>query len=324
MPSQPDTAREILSAPSDAPAPRRAAPCQPEPTAQRAAPVEFPLEASVGAAFEMVLRSGLAHLLANEAAALAGKDPEGIHQIRVAVRRMRSALRFFRKALDADGRRQARTELRWLAGALGPARDWDVLVTETLKRPALRAAARKAGAARLAEEPRAAAHAAAREALRSPRYGAAVLRLEALIADGGRGGSEKRAAFAGRPMADAAPKLIGRSDAAARAAGAQIARLDVAERHALRKQLKELRYAASFLRPLYPSKPAERYAACLGALQDVLGELNDYETARLLLGDRPDAAPLLAAAERQSAKTLIRLPEAWRGFRRAKRFWEID
>src|SRR5947209_9201684 len=61
---------------------------------------EFPLEASVGDAFRMVVRSCLAHLVANEGAALLGEDPEGVHQVRVAVRRLRSALRFFRRALD--------------------------------------------------------------------------------------------------------------------------------------------------------------------------------------------------------------------------------
>jgi CHAD domain-containing protein len=125
-------------------------------------------------------------------------------------------------------------------------------------------------------------------------------------------------------MADAAPVLIDRSHEEARAAGKHVTRLDPEERHALRKQLKELRYAAAFLRPLYPGKPAQRYVAALGRLQDVLGELNDYETARLLLpsGDKRTAG-LLAAAEIASAEALQGLPEAWRAFKRTGRFWLI-
>src|SRR3954451_21928503 len=110
-----DTASQIE------PPPELSGGVRPRPPAGKASlkppPFEFPLEASVGDAFRMVVRSCLAHLLANEGAALLGRDPEGVHQVRVAVRRLRSALRFFRRALDKEVRKRQRDELRWLAGA---------------------------------------------------------------------------------------------------------------------------------------------------------------------------------------------------------------
>ena len=323
MSSAADTARQI-EASSELPAGARLRPAAAKPSLKPPS-FEFPLEASVADAFRMVARSCLGHLLANEGAALLGQDPEGVHQVRVAVRRLRSALRFFRRALDKATRKRLRDELRWLAGALGPARDWDVLVTETIRRPSLVAAARNTGVARRAARPRAAAHEAAREALRSPRYAALVLALERLVElEEGWPATGKRAGFAAQPMADAARGVIAAADAAARKAGRRLAALAPAERHEFRKRLKELRYAASFLRPLYPGKPAQRYAAALADLQDVLGEINDYETARQLLQSAgAKLAPMIAALEEAADEASVRLPATWRSFRRASRFWEI-
>ena len=62
----------------------------------------------------------------------AARDPEDIHQLRVGVRRLRALVSVFKTVLSEEARVYLRAELAWLHGALGPARDWDVFILETL------------------------------------------------------------------------------------------------------------------------------------------------------------------------------------------------
>src|SRR6185312_11718307 len=73
----------------------------------------------------------LGHLLANQPAALAG-DPEGVHQVRVAVRRIRSALQLFSPHLESHAKSLFEGELRHAGQTIGEARDWDVFCGEIL------------------------------------------------------------------------------------------------------------------------------------------------------------------------------------------------
>ena len=68
------------------------------------------------------------HWLANVAAAIDGRDPEGIHQTRVGLRRLRSALSLFKKQIPPGQRSALNTEAKWLFGELGPVRDLDVFI----------------------------------------------------------------------------------------------------------------------------------------------------------------------------------------------------
>jgi CHAD domain-containing protein len=91
--------------------------------ASRLPPARRPAAEAVRA----VLADGLARLLANEAAARAG-DVEAVHQMRVAVRRLRSDLRTFRPLLQSDWANELSAALRPLAASLGAVRDLDVVV----------------------------------------------------------------------------------------------------------------------------------------------------------------------------------------------------
>jgi triphosphatase len=94
----------------------------------------------------------LNHLLRNEPVTLAG-EPEGIHQMRVAVRRLRSALTAVKPMLPVEHHRWASEELKWLTHSLAPARNWDVFVGDLLRtvsdalsnRPELQQLVRAAG-----------------------------------------------------------------------------------------------------------------------------------------------------------------------------------
>ena len=77
-------------------------------------------------------RNGFLHLRANEACIRARRNPEGLHQARVALRRLRSVFSAFRGLLPESDRRRIGADLRWIARRLGPARDWDVFAADLL------------------------------------------------------------------------------------------------------------------------------------------------------------------------------------------------
>ncbi|MBN8929776.1 MAG: CHAD domain-containing protein, partial [Rhodospirillales bacterium] len=104
---------------------------QPPPPRRLGAP-DLPGELSVAAAFGHVV-GHLTDVILHHAPVAADPRslPDAVHQARVAVRRLRSAIAVFRPAIGCDAVTEADRHLRMLARALGPARDWDVFMTET-------------------------------------------------------------------------------------------------------------------------------------------------------------------------------------------------
>ena len=236
-------------------------------------------------ALRHVVRGLLAELRAHAPGVLASDESRPVHRARVALRRMRSALQLMRRAERAP--RGAKAELRWLAGVLGEARDWDVLTESTL--PALLRAGGKPGSmarlARAAHRRRAVAHAEAREALSSARFRALVARLERWL-------REPVPAVDGQPpLRIFADKRLGKRRRRLLRDARELERNAPERRHRLRIDAKRLRYAVEFFQPLYPGPAAGRQVKGLRALQDALGAINDAATAaRLLEPLRPSAA----------------------------------
>src|SRR5262249_60681541 len=85
-----------------------------------------------GGGFAQFLRSALQQLVLNQPAAEDGRDPEGVHQIRIALRRLRCALTLLRPLAPSAMLASLRADAKWLAGALAGARSWDVFLGETL------------------------------------------------------------------------------------------------------------------------------------------------------------------------------------------------
>src|SRR5882724_2280613 len=160
------------------------APARPEPAG--AAPVRLLPEMSTRDAFAEIARNCLAQLRANEACARGRDDPEGVHQLRVAVRRLRALVGAYRSHIDDAIHAFLSDELRWLQRQLGPARDWDVFVDQGLARMRERLPSELALEAlrREAETLRQAAYETAIAALDAPRYTTLLLKL-ALWLDGG-------------------------------------------------------------------------------------------------------------------------------------------
>jgi len=309
------------------------------PSPQRAGRVRTGPEATLEAVIEASLASAFEQILANEEPARRGVDPEGVHQMRVGVRRLRSALSLFGAFLPAERSGPLREELRWLAGELGRARDLDVFTEETLL-PLRRMRPDDPHLKRLTNESeamRADAQALVREALDGDRYAKLTFRAGRFVY-----GREWRdqpltpvSARIFQPASTVARELLKRRYQKVRRHGRGPALAREADRHALRIQLKKLRYASEFLRGLFPGHGARRFLRRIRALQDRLGHLNDAAAARELLGAalqrvRRSTDPNLVAAAgfvegwsaRGAEQILEDLEPDWRSFARRRPFWK--
>jgi triphosphatase len=271
------TELSVMIRPGDLPARKRASAVRAKHRSIAAAHAEPPALDPVlsgDAALRQIGLASLDHISRNEPAVLAGID-EGIHQMRVAVRRLRATLSAFAKLLPEEHRQWASDELRWLADALGAARNLDVFETALLK-PAQRASVDPRALEplrRAAVRQRRAAHHTAANAVRSARYAALMLHLFRWFdACGWRGegaeGSEK-------PIGGVAARALQHRWRVAKKRGKGFAVQSVRQRHRLRIALKKLRYTAESLSALYPRNNTDRFTTRLKRLQDDLGHAND-------------------------------------------------
>jgi inorganic triphosphatase YgiF len=215
-----------------------------------AAPVTLDPAMSVEAALQGLGRHCLTHMLRNEPVMLAG-EPEGVHQMRVAVRRLRSVLSALKPMLPPEQHRWASDELKWLTHALGPARNWDTFA-DSLLRPLTESLSLEplVGAV---ERRRRAVFDDAKQAILSARYTKSTLLLFRWFA--GRGWREQpiseHASLPLAPVANIAPELIERCNRRARKRSKRFKQQTPAQRHQLRIALKKLRYITEFLESLF-------------------------------------------------------------------------
>jgi CHAD domain-containing protein len=288
-------------------------------------PSMTPLEA-----FRALCAASVRHLEGNRYGALAAADPEYLHQMRVALRRLRTAFELFADALPRPVAAELLEELRWLRRALGRARDWDVFLAGTL-RPALSRHPRHAGlrSVRAAcDDLSAEARSMARRALESRRYYALMRALRALTY--GDTPVSLRTTGAPRPLSMrryALAALIRK----ARKRGRRLARLDAGELHRLRKAVRRLRYGLLFLAPLLPEARVRPLAGAVEALQETLGALNDCAVGKELIeraraearGPQKRKARKLLAKRIAAARAGRRgeLEVRWEAFRAAEEEW---
>ncbi len=256
------------------------------PAATRAKRIELAKHASVDDAVAVIFAGCLEHWTANEAAALSGLDAEGVHEMRVALRRMRAAISDSRKFIPPAQVSWLKRETKWLETSLGSARDWDVFLSELLA-PVEAARPGDTGLTELrrtAEPERETGYAEARMAIRSSRYSALLARMRRwLSAKSWRDGSNGR----GKPLDGPAVKLAGwlltKRHKAVLKLGRDFKKLSPQERHRLRIALKKLRYTADFFCSLYQKKHEETYFHALAQMQNSLGHMNDIMVADHLL-----------------------------------------
>lgn len=303
--------------------------------AKKATPLALDAADSVATAFGKFARGCIDHLLDNQKCVVDRGSGAGVHQMRVALRRLRATLALFDKLLRPEIRAELKPELRWLAGELAAMRDWDVFFKETLPRCRMRTGDAKPARVvrKAAAEIRAAARQRAIAAINSPRYAALVLSLGIwLEAERWRAGmDERQMEIATRSIVEYARPLLARRARKLRKAGKRIERLSIEERHALRKRLKTLRYGAVCVAALFPGRRVKRTLAALGRMQDLLGAINDLAVARTLLTGLPAGsegalaeavAAIDGACAEQLEANLEKLPSAWRAFRKTEAFWD--
>lgn len=297
----------------------------------KAESIELSPEMSVKEAFQAIAWNCVTHWTVNQEGALHGDNPENIHQIRVALRRLRSLLFQFRSVIPRESYADNLDELKWLANALGPARNWDVFVTQTLppilkQFPAdegLKALCQEAGKARVV------ARADAHMALRAHRYDRMLLSLGTwLMAESWRGQlSAAQQQQLDAPILELAQQVLTACHKAVHQHGTALLKMPVEERHQVRIAVKKLRYVTEFFASLFPRKVTRSYIEALAALQDELGVLNDAATSDLLLRHlkraEPSALGLVSGWCAHGVTVhLASMDAAWQKFYRYRPFWK--
>lgn len=228
-------------------------------------------------AFRCIALGCLEHFQRNEEGLHLSNDPEFIHQARVALRRLRSAIKLFSSVLPPEFVSTYGQTWRTLASALGEARNWDVFLEETL--PPIQAVFPEHGdIRRLRTEARRRAKQARQSVIKLlavreyPRlmveFTAAIYALKDTLP---------------LPIGDFAQQQLSRYARQAKKQAARHRTFSAEERHQLRIALKRLRYTLEFLTPLLRAKRLPAYLAALAQLQDELGLLNDLSTAQSLI-----------------------------------------
>ena len=324
--------RALTAARGTEPAPRRLG-----------APVLAP-GMSVAASFAYVV-GHLADVILHFApiAAECGLDnPEAVHQMRVATRRLRSAIAVFGRAVSAAGVQRADTGLRQLASTLGPARDWDVFTAGTGAAVGLAFADDEAVGRLLedAERRRRAGYEALREFVGGTEFRRLGIELAILAANAAGDilavmhGDDAKIA---EDLRDFAARALNRRLKRMFAEGGDVEHLPTETLHDIRLRAKRLRYACEFFAPIFPHKPTSRFIRRLSALQERLGILNDGAVIAELLAqlERSRQKTGAGAVSRAYAVGAVRgfvaaqsgavrhdIAEAWQKFHKVPPFWQ--
>jgi len=248
--------------------------------------VSLSLDSKMGVedGFVAIAQACLSQFQANLPGVLGSDDIEYVHQARVALRRLRAALRLYRKACVPPD--DLMDGLRTLAAALGLARDWDVLCAETL--PAIApdypdSDAWQHGMKGL-EAHRAAVRSAMQDALAQARPGAWLLAFQRWLQQHGwRAAPDAQRFIQLSPLDAWACRALTKGHRVIVRGARNFGKLAPAERHLLRIAIKRQRYAAEFFQTLFSGKRQARYLTVMRLAQDSLGQANDAHIAWCLL-----------------------------------------
>jgi triphosphatase len=312
----------------------------------KADPVVLAPDTATRDAFHAIAAACFKQIVLNKPALLAG-DPEGVHQMRVGLRRLRAALSLFSDILKPSETNPIKSELKWLTDELGPAREFEVFVTR-LVAPASQHYGQMMGMRRLSHdlaEQRRSSTERACHAVSSERFRRLLLNVATWLEIGGW--RRPHAALLRKrgdvPIAISAAAQLRRRSKKIRKRGKLLTKLDQDGRHRLRIQTKKLRYAAEFFETVFSGRKASKlrkaYLSALEDMQDCLGELNDIAvheslTADIAVGSIPNkkaevqprrafAAGVLAGHEdARLGSVLAAAVAACERFAKAKPFWK--
>ena len=228
-------------------------------------------------------------------------------------------------------------ELAWAQKQLGPARDWDVFVEETLTRvrEAMPEERSLAHLARIAATRRAESSGDARAFVRSERYVLLLLRLFKGLELGSFLAEDDKAVrkTLNKSVADFAASVLSQHNRRVRKLASRVEKLEIEDIHRLRLRVKKMRYAAEFFKSLFTDRKAKRRSKALAALQEALGAVNDAAVCEALLAELISAAPKNANLKvasgvmrgwysALSAESIASLAALWQDYEATPCFWE--
>jgi len=295
---------------------------------EKSRPVRIARKNDSATAFAAILASASRQILVNRTAVLETDDPHGAHQLRIGLRRLRSALNALRPYVGSPSLKSFEGCARELARSVGELRDADVLIS-AIAAPIEATVSDTSGFAEL-DEAMARHRRVKREAVRAALQGPAWTRLQLYLALWPRTLEENDKLA--RPVGKVARKALRKTWRKCARLGAAIDELSGEERHEMRKALKKLRYQTEFFAPLFAHKKTDAFVHQLKTLQDVFGYINDVRMApRLIEIQRQHGAESRDAAraagyivghhEAEARHTWHDAAPAWRQVERASRFW---
>lgn len=299
---------------------------QPEPLQfHKAKAVELIPNMTAEQAFIHISWHCLGHLQANEDMVLYGEDIEGVHQMRVALRRLRSCLSLYNPLIPNKLSSKIGKKIKWITDVLGVARDWDVFALSLQQMQPASSSPSHQGLEEL--KTRVAyfqkrAYINVRDALRSPRYSRLLLSMAQWLTQRGWRSQLKKIARQrlDSPVKDFASEQLQLHYQHICQQGENFTELNTEQRHELRISIKKMAYGTRFFAELYPRKIVRAYAKNLSQLQDELGILNDVNVANDLLNktgldeNAPARHFLNGWYAHQKVNHLTRLEVTWQTF----------
>jgi inorganic triphosphatase YgiF len=295
---------------------------------QRSEPPRLGTDHTCAQAFARIVQSAAAQIAANRTAVLETDDPDAAHQLRIGLRRLRSALCAFRPLSDTPASRELEGHARVLARSVGELRDADVLIEE-IYAPVAGTMRGHPGLPRL-REALLGHRDRMRQRVRAELCGQqwSVLQLYLALWPRTIAGSEALAT----PVAKFARSALKKRWRKVADSGERLDDLTVEQRHAMRKSLKTLRYTAEFFASLYPEPATRPFIKQIRSLQEVFGYLNDVVAAERLnaichagCADSPEAQRaagyVLGSHNAQAAHAWKDAHKGWQKLDALPRFW---
>ena len=285
---------------------------------EKAHPARITMQNNCAEAFSAILASAIRQIAVNRQAVLQIEDPEGAHQLRIGLRRLRSALRALRPLVDGGSLRAFERSARDVGRCVGMLRDADVLISG-IEAPIEQVASDKSGFAELRDSlirHQQTKREEVRSTLRGPQWKRLQLYLT-LWPQTLEGRSELD-----KLITKHACRILCKAWKKVAKLGRRLERLDAEHRHEMRKALKELRYQAEFFAPLFKKRVTWQFVEQLKALQDVFGYLNDARMAPRLVEvqyERQAALKAVRAASYAVGRHEAEADHVWRG---ASKLWK--
>ncbi|MEI7843639.1 MAG: CHAD domain-containing protein [Gallionellaceae bacterium] len=283
---------------------------------------ELSAEIDVKCALQDMVWSCLLHLQENVAGTVGKSDDEYLHQVRVALRRLRIVLKMISRLRADPELASLQSEVAELASILGTSREWDVFVTQTLPACDLSDAEAKA-LIKQSELIRRQQHQQLDAILKKGKLQRLLLQVGAWM--NGRYWSEDPPH---QKLLKFAPKIFQQYKRKVLQFSEKInSHSEISELHVLRIACKNLRYSIELFASLYATKKIRRYLNALIKLQEVLGEINDHVVALQLLAKigKPTRQKLIARLsdeiEHGHDRRLKKLRKKWTQFANQQDFW---